>query len=330
VSVQHGQTCILVPTFQLHLPAAQLTLRLIDRFWPDHPESFICGVTRAGPKAIPLEEDPADWMAVLRGAASYLSSRGFQTVYLILDDQGPLDRCHDRHLNETIPRWMSELNASYISIRGWDHRRNSSGRSMGRRYLWLQRQLPQYPWRFALHPALWRLDVLIALLDILLADSGPERHTAWAFEADAGRLRDQIDPAWNDSTYRVCGRAMMATPMPAVERYFRHVVDGAARRADRTLDRISFQRGAWPPTVTRAVRWVLQNEAVYYQGPYPMPFSGFLVKGRMNPFLPSFLRKRGRDQLLREIEITVPKVSNEHGTTRSVSGNVSSSGAELP
>jgi hypothetical protein len=300
------RTCILVPTFDAHLAAARLTLRLIDRHWPDHPQSFICGVALAEPNALPLCDDPADWMAVVRRAASDLSSRGFEAVYLILDDQGPFDRCHDRHLNQTIPRWMSELDAAYISIRGWDHRRNSSGRNLGPRHLWLQRQSPQYPWRFALHPALWRLDVLIALLDALLARGGAEAHTAWAFERDAGRLHDDIDPAWNHATYRVCGRAMMAMPMAPFERRLRHVIDGVVRGLDRTLDRWPFLRRGWPPTVARAVDWALQNRAVYYQGPYPMPFSGFLVKGRMNPFLPKFLRRRHQTALLAEIEQVLP------------------------
>jgi hypothetical protein len=300
----HPRTCILVCGFDRQLAAAQLTLRLIDRYWRDHPEMWLCGVSIDDPVALPLRDDPADWMAVTRSAVRDLAAMGFERVFLIMADLGPMDRCHDQHLNQTIPNWMTELDAVYISLRGWDHRRNSRGESLGRRYMSLQRQLTMHWGRFSLDPALWRIDVLAGILDIL-TNENPERHSAWAFEQDAGRLHEKLPAAWNERTYRVCGRLMSVEPIPTLERWARHGFDGLIRWTDKTFNH-KHRRKSLPPKILPVWQRLLMTNAVYYQGPYPMHFAGFLVRGVLNPELVDFLQRSGRHDLLQEIKAAVP------------------------
>ncbi len=297
------RTCILVSAFAGYVPAALLTRRLIDRYWADHPPVWLCGTHIDDPAALAFRDDPKDWMAGVRSALRDLSAMGFERVYLIMADLGPIDTCHARHLNETIPGWMTELDAAYISIRGWDHRRNSSGHSLGRRYLSLQQQRPAYWARFSLHPALWRIEVLGALLDVLMERC--KDHSAWTFEIQAAKVYHEIPAAWNVRTYRVCGRLMSATPIPVVRRWARHIVDGFVRWIDPTFN---FRKGraSWPPSVVRVLTKILHTTAVYYEGPYPVYFQGFFERGRLNqPFL-RYLRRTGRDDLIREIEMACP------------------------
>lgn len=298
-----NQTCILITAIEGQVAAALLSRRLIDRHWSDHPPVWLCGASIDDPAALPFRDEPRDWMAATRNAVRDLVNMGFHRAYLIMADLGPLDRCHEDHLNRTIPGWMTELDAAYISIRGWDHRRNSAGRSLGRHYLSLQQQSPAYWARFSLHPALWRLDVLATILDILLAKCAD--HSAWTFEIEAGNLYNEIPGDWNERTYRVCGRLMSAAPMPTVERWIQHVFDSIVRWTDKTFNHKN-KRASLPPRVARVFHKLLMTQSVYYQGPYPMYFSGFFVRGRLNQHLVRFLRRAGRYDLLREIEITCP------------------------
>jgi hypothetical protein len=128
----------------------------------------------------------------------------------------------------------------------------------------------------------------------------PTQRTAWDFERNAGRLHDELPQAWNEGTYRVCGRLMSATPIPTAERRIRHCIDSSVRSIDRHLERFLFL-SKWPPFLNRAVAKMLKTNAVYYQGPYPMHFSGFLLGGRINHHLIEFLRARGRYDLVQEI-----------------------------
>jgi hypothetical protein len=298
-----NQTCILIAACEGQVAAALLSRRLIDRYWSNHPPVWLYGASIDDPAALPFRDEQWDWMAATRNAVRELANMGFHRAYLIMADLGPLDRCHEYHLNQTIPEWMTELDAAYISIRGWDHRRNSSGRSLGRRYLSLQQQYPSYWARFALHPALWRLDVLATILDLLLVKCVD--HSAWTFEIEAGNLYDEIPSAWNQGTYRVCGRLMAAAPMPTMERWIRHGFDGLVRWTDMKFNHKN-RRASLPPRVARVFHKLLMTQSVYYQGPYPVYFSGFLVRGSLNLYLVRFLRRAGRHDLLREIEITCP------------------------
>lgn len=309
-------TCILVPTFPRQLPAARLTVELLNRYWPNHPEIFICGVETREEDVLPLTCDPADWIAVVLGGARELARRGYVRVFLILDDQGPIEACHEEHLNVTIPAWMTEFDAVYISLRGWDHRRNSSGKSLGEKYLHLQRQSATFPWRFALHPALWRLDVLIEMLAMVGREVPIEQHSAWAFERRAGRLEGEVAEKWGRATYRVHGRRMMKRPLSVFARTVRHWIDGVIRNIDLALREPPFLSQKWPISMRRLLARVLMTDDVRYQGPYPMFFSGFLIRGRINPHMAKFLYRSGQRELLGKILAVVPGGKAENSGTR--------------
>jgi len=300
----HDRTCILVSAFEGYIAAAQLTRRLIDRYWRDHPPLLLCGASIDDEAALPPRGDPRDWMAGVRNGLNDLEKMGFDFVYLILADLGPLERCHALHLNRTIPGWMAELDAVYISIRGWDHRRHSSGRSLGQRYLSLQQQSPDYLWRFALHPALWRIDALAKILDVLMTRCAD--HSAWTCETEAGNLHSELPNGWNERTYRVCGRCMSAEPIPNVEHWLRHGIDGFIRWADKSLNHAD-RREAPHPFVAKIFQQLLRTESVYFQGPYPVYFRGFYTAGRVNKHLARFLARSGRHDLLSEIETACPR-----------------------
>lgn len=296
-----------MPTFARHLAAAQLSLRLLERYWEKHPPTFLCGVIGRDPAVLPLDENPADWMATVRCAIRHLEARGFSRVYMILDDQGPTDLCHAVHLNRTVPDWMEELDAVYISIRGWDHPKYAPGKRLSGRYLGLKRQSPHFVQRFALHPALWRIDVLAQILDHIMQLS-PIHRSAWHFEISAGQLNDRLPRHWNESTYRVCGRLMTAMPIGLSERLRRHMVDGSVRWIDSTLHWPLFGRAKWSPRWRSVITNLLQLDAFYYQGPYPMHFSGFARSGRINPDAIRYFHKRNRHDLVQEIEAAAPIV----------------------
>ena len=97
--------CILIPTFERYRPIAEFTRTKIAEFWPAHPPFFFCGLAprAAEESCLELRDDPADWMALVRSACGDLRARGFTKCHLILDDHPPLEPCHARHLNETLP-----------------------------------------------------------------------------------------------------------------------------------------------------------------------------------------------------------------------------------
>lgn len=290
-------TCILIPTFPAQIEAARLSVELLDKYWPTHPEIFLCGLEADDPRVLPMTGDPRDWMAIVHGAALGLKARGFRRVFLILDDQGPIAPCHVHHLDHTVPDWMTELDAVYISLRGWDHRRNSSGDSLGPGYLHLQRQHAHFAWRYALHPALWKLDVLIEGLALLMEGANVEARSAWAFEIRAGASESPFPPEWHGRTYRLHGRRMTLEPIGAVERAIRHGIDGSVRWLDARLKAPPFRRMNWPRGAQRLLVNLLKTDDVCYSGPYPMFYSGFLMHGRVNPYLEKYLQRAGRTDL---------------------------------
>ena len=296
-------TCILISAFEGYEPAARLSARLLDRYWAGHPPIWFCGSAIDRPDALPVRHEPRDWMAGVRNAMTDLKEQGFERVYLLMADLGPIAECHSEHLNQTIPNWMNELNATYISIRGWDHRRSSAGASLGSRYLHLQQQDPTYRWRFALHPALWRIEVLAKILDVLMARCAD--HSAWSCEVEAGNLHEELPKEWNDRTFRVCGRLMATPPISSAERIIRHGVDSLVRNADRLVNGVGPK---CPTKLQRLTEKVLRTKAVYYQGPYPVYFQGFFERGKVNPPLVRMLRRQKRFDLLEEIERAIPRL----------------------
>src|SRR5690606_1018984 len=97
----------------------------------------------------PLQDDPQDWMSVNRSAVRALRARGFRWVYLILDDHPPINRCHTGHLNETLPNFAEQLDASNIGLLGYRVHEKLNGRDLGPEFFHMECSSPEYEWKFS-------------------------------------------------------------------------------------------------------------------------------------------------------------------------------------
>lgn len=292
--------CILVSTCDRYRAMAELTGRQLDRHWPGHPPVFYCGATSGdGETWLPLRDRPADWMGIVGRAVSELRRRGFRLGYLILEDHPPVFACAVEHLNRTLPGLMMQLGAAYIGLNGWGQGKPQRGVILGREHYWLEHLSRSFLWKFQLHPALWRLDALTAILEGLAPNLPLERRSPWAFERGAGREDAPVPEDLKERAYRVCGERMSARPVKArlvgLERLGvvllrsalgRLLGDGARRRVEEVA---GFVFG-------------------YYDGPYPLFRSGALVKGRTNPALVRFLTLHGRRGLAHEFQVATGPV----------------------
>ena len=292
-----GGLCILLPTVEKYRAVAEFTRAKLDQHWPGHPPVFFCGLpgTSADGTLIELRDDPADWMALVRSATADLQQRGFRQCYLVLDDHPPMDRCHVAHLNETLPRLMDQLSASYINLQGWGQHRPRQGEELGAEYFHLERPRREYPWKFALHPGLWNLSAFAALLDALLRDPDPRERTCWKFERRAGHPDFELPAELRTGAYRVCGTAMAARPASGIYACFRQLELFA-------FDVLRFLLRVLAGQKARD-RFDARYLGVYhfYDGPYPLFWSGLMKKGRLNRDLVFFLRLHGRRELLAEL-----------------------------
>lgn len=289
--------CILIPTFDRYRAVAEFTRTKLDQHWPGHPPIFFCGLSgpAQSPSFLELRDDPADWMALVRSAVVDLQGRGFRQCYLVLDDHPPMDRCHVAHLNETLPRLMSELGASFINLHGWGQSRPPQGTALGARYFRLEQPAREYLWKFALHPGLWDLEALAMILEVLLRNSDPSERTCWKFERRAGAADFELPTRWRETAYRVCGTAMTARPARHLHAFGRRVELFA-------FDVLRFFLRIFAGQPARD-RFDARYLGVYhfYDGPYPLFWSGVMKKGRLNDDLLFFLRWHRRRKQLDEL-----------------------------
>lgn len=299
--------CILMPTYEKYRRLADLTTRVLDREWADHPTIFYCGVPgRREEQWLALRADPADWMGFVRDAVRQIRQKGYRKCYVICEEHLPLFRCHEAHLNRTLPELMAKLDAVRIGLHGWGQGQSETrvvtGRLLGAEHFWIENMSPGFPWKFELHPALWRLDALENILDTLVGELPLELRSPWAFERRAGREDARLPEELKRKAYRICGERMAAcrsrTYLLRLERFGARVVRFAAGRL--------FGEGAWT-RIDRLVNFLFG----YYEGPYPFFFSGVMVKTRLNRELIRFLRLHWRRQLAKEIVETVAAMESE-------------------
>ena len=297
--------CILIPTFERYRPIAEFTRAKIAEFWPAHAPVFFCGLAprETGDAYLELRDDPADWMALVRSACGDLQARGFRKCYLILDDHPPLEPCHAHHLNETLPALLDRLHAAFINLHGWGQHKPRQGRLLGARDFYLEQPAHEYLWKFALHPGLWNLAALTDLLDLLLATPDRSERTCWKFERRAGAAAPELPAHLRDTSYRICGTKMAArrgawlfarwreTELFAFDMVRFLIRIGAGQRARDRFDRERL--GAYH----------------FYDGPYPLFWSGLMKKGRLNPDLVFFLRLHRRHGFLAEAERAVTGIA---------------------
>jgi len=202
--------CILMPTCDRYLPVARWTQILLARYWSPLPPVFLCGST--APDSLPLECDCRDWILIAAQAVSHLREKGYRWIYLILDDHPPVGTCHSGHLNQTLPAYAESLSAANINLLGPRRGEPTGAVSLGPDFLYLERNRHDYTWKYSLHPGLWSVDHLLALLRYLVATLPPEKRTPWIFESHDEDPTSEVALSFADSTYRVNGRAMTCNP----------------------------------------------------------------------------------------------------------------------
>jgi hypothetical protein len=264
-------TGILLSTCEKYLAMAEFTRARIDEFWKDAPPLRIAGLG-SGTNALPLRDDPRNWMKVTRSACEDLIAQGFTRAYVILDDHPPLGTCHARHLNETIPAMMDELGAVSIALSGWGQGREPMGEPRKWRDWELDRCKVSNLWKFPLHPALWRLDSLRQILDHLIATLPEEQHTPWAFERKGGASDSGLSEAFTAHSYRIEGRSKAVKDYPAKLDWFKAATD---------TYRYAVRRIAGE-AARKAVDDRILGVHHYYHGPYPLIWSGVMSKGALN------------------------------------------------
>jgi len=209
-----SSTCILVPGYPGNEAASLLTIRLLNRHWPQHPPLFRIGVAPVSEGDLPFEGDTHAWIEVIQSGARQLIEKGFEAVYLILDDHPPVGPCHEVHLNETLPAAMAALGACYINLLGWDGKTYVKTRAVWSSAPGMRRLGPGFQSHFQLHPALWNLKMLEGLSGRFLQRGF---RTAWDFETAARTTFPSLPVEWQQGGYVIAGRAMKspaAAPAP--------------------------------------------------------------------------------------------------------------------
>lgn len=279
-------TCILLSSCDRYLPIAEFTIGQIGRCWASHPEIFMSGISacKKNLQFLPLRDDPEDWMSITLHACHELLAKGFTKCYLVLDDHPPLAKCHDVHLNKTIPEIMSKLKASVISLYGWGQgggTREPCGTILDKSVFNIERLPSDYLWKFSLHPGLWKLYDLVSLLDVLLKQAtNINERTPWRFERVAGSCEFTIAEKIKNSSYRICGNRMTVAPFRShirnTELFFCNVLLFFSEKM--------FGKSTW---------FKLYNNSAhlyhYYEGPYPIYWRGLLTKGKVNTEIQKYL-----------------------------------------
>lgn len=271
-----GAPPILVSTAPRYLALAQWTIGRIEENWPGHPEIFISGA-EGDSRALSLRDDPANWMRVTASACRDLLERGFDQVFLILDDHPPIAKCHTEFLWEKIPQMLKQTHATVCTLVGpgpllkqkgdWDN--------IGKARF---EKLPlTESWKLGLHPALWNLGKLLSILECLIERLPPSQHNPWAFERiGSSEVEGGVDKELLASCWRVDGWES-ATPEARCLHDWR---DSYARVALRLA--------------TIALRPLGKSAEVFKErvaglwhprlGAYPCFWSGVMKKGALNSY----------------------------------------------
>jgi hypothetical protein len=284
------ELCILVPVWHQYRWLAPLTFRLLEAQWPDHPPIYFAGLTsdEAGSLPhVPVSDvgRRTNWSWMTGDGMRQISEKGYDLVYLIAEEHVPLGPCHPKHLNETLPQWLDELSASYIGLMGWDNRRypSRSPRLSASRGCMMHLNGPGDP-RFHLHPALWRGEALAACC--ALAGRNPDKNgSAWHFEKVNDKLDAPLEERWKRGCYQVAARRASLRP------------PGRAALLGGCVERFVFNKlmALYPHIpgqgIADAYAHAVGFDDFFCDGPYPMFYSGLMVKGSINPYCEKFLRR---------------------------------------
>lgn len=240
-------------------------------------------------------------MGIHLDACRDLLDQGMEWAYIIMDDHAPLGPFHEKHLNQTLPNWGEDLSALYIGLNGHGQGRPQSQGSMDQTRLDLEQVNEEFHLKFSLHPGLWHVPSLAYLLEQWTRDIPLEKRTAWKFERMGyEHTLPEVLPATRGS-YRINGKRM-------------HTQDSLSPRARRRLRKARIRAGlqfrlhqVFPGTFedsTARNRHLFQ----FYDGPYPLFWSGLLKRGGLNNACMDFLNLIDEKPLLTELEHLKAKV----------------------
>lgn len=289
----NSELAILMPTFDRYRWLADFTESYLDRWWPGHPPVWRCGCSNpSGPRELPLRNDSRDWMGIALSAARDLEAKGVRSCYVVLDDMPPIGSCHMEHLNETVPRWLNELDAACIGLHGSGQGCLSAGNNFDATRMDLQHVPSTFNCRYSLHPTLWQLRAFIELLEELTRTDDLKKRSAWAFERRADETLQTPAGKWSERAYRVCGVRMVSPdyhPHRAAWLWTLRKITGGTH------------------VVSRAIGWKQLKEVANYQlyllyrnyvGPYPLVHSGLMAAGRPNRHFVRFMGRFGDRSML--------------------------------
>lgn len=291
------KVCVLIATTHKYLWVAKFTRSMVELYWPDHPDIYFSGVKKydSSNEWLPFNRDTADWTGALYDATGELIRLGYSAVYLILDDHPPLARCNGIHLNNTIPEMMAEFDAVYIGLNGWGQGRTGrrpNGKIIKDHY-WLENTSESFAWKYSLHPALWNLESLKRIAEMVLKENIKEVPSSWIFERYAGAPEAKIPEDWKNQSYRICGYKMAVSFTQKIIRKLELIMC-------RILISVSTRMfgGAAGKKMENRVNFINQ----YYEGAYPLFWSGVMQKGKINAELISFLKYRNKRAYLRKLD----------------------------
>ena len=263
--------------------------------WNAHPPLHFIGLAEeeAGDLPfLPLGSGVAreSWCAMVLDGVQSAVQRGYQQCYLLLEEHLPLGECAANFLSNELPKKMGDVQGCYVSLMGWDNRRYLKRGTPLRGALegWLHLNTPEAP-RFHLHPAWWRLDVLQVCLEQTIKQGGS---SAWDFEKVNEKWSATHLQEWKNYCYQINGNV--------------HAI-----RSRRGIGKLSYSLEThifhllmrlYPAFAKMGLGgWFWEQigfDNFFFQGPYPMFFSGVMAKGGINHRAAAFFQQTGELRLL--------------------------------
>jgi hypothetical protein len=278
------KTAILIPTFPAYRDLAEHTAREIRHYWKNSPDLFFAGCH--GPRTagwLVCLDETAPWIKILQEALKQLvDERGYEQIYLVLDDHPPLGICHADHLNHTIPALLKELNATFIGLLGCDQGQGRVGVKLDRSLYQIERMDASYPYLFSLHPGLWNGKRLMEVLCLTekFALEKDKTLSPWVFEKTV-QENPYLPAEFKTSCYRVCGSQMTENvgKWKKLRRRWKLRMSGKKVGLDLFPD--------------------LEH---WYEGPYPHIWSGIMRAGKISDLYERVLNRFGDHEARKAFE----------------------------
>jgi len=280
-----------MPTAPHYLQLAQWTCGQIARFWPGHPRIYLCGA-EGDDRALPLRDDPRDWMRVVSAACEDLLADGCRQAYVILDDHPPIALCHGKHLAETLPRMAKELGATSLVTGGYGPLNGRKGKVVRWNGYTPERLPLSQPWKLPLHPALWNLQRLHDILKHLITHLPEKEHSPWAFERiGSDPEKGGLSREWLSACWRVNAFEMSTSDA----RRLHGARDWFLRQAMRVFlwDALAFGGRCGKEHLQKTISGLWHPRI----GPYPCFWSGVMRKGQLNADYLFYARFKNRPEL---------------------------------